>query len=378
MIYFDNAATTPIFSSVKKNIIEFLEFFANPNSPHSLGHKMRQKILSVQKIIANEIYCKAEQVIFTSGGTEANNLAIVGYFNKKENKKYRVATTEIEHKSIKNSNLFTKKFGVEIFYLPNINGIIIEDEIIPFLKKNQIDYLVLSMVYGEIGIHINTKVLSAIKREIPNIFIHLDAVQGFLKYPINFGELNIDSLSISAHKVHSLKGVGALIVKDKNRLAPILQGSSQYYGLRAGTENSLGILAFGSAIEFWKDNKESFKKILNELSNHFYLKFDELFKNNQIIKILTPKEYASSHIIALGVKNIFSEHIIHILEEKEIYISAGSACNQKGDKPLFLKSFNVPNEFYNGILRVSFSPLNSIDEIDIFLKSLKEAIEELI
>ncbi|MBN2693091.1 aminotransferase class V-fold PLP-dependent enzyme [bacterium] len=378
MIYLDNAATTALFPSVKESIINSLDIFANPNSPHSLGHKMRQKIVSVQRVIASELQCKPEQVIFTSGGTEANNLAVVGFFNKKDNKRYRVATTEIEHKSLKNSILSLEKHGVEIFYLPNKNGLIIEDEIIPFLKKNQIDYLALSMVYNEIGIHFNTKVLSVIKKEIPNIYIHLDAVQGFLKYPINFSELNIDSISISAHKIHSLKGIGALIAKDKNRVAPILQGSSQYYGLRAGTENTLGILAFGASVEIWRDNKESFRANLKKLSKYLYQKYNEMFGDSEIIKILTPLESASDHILSLGVKNLFSEHIIHILEEREIYISAGSACNQKGDKPLFLNSFNIPKEFHNGVLRVSLSPLNSCEEIDIFLKALDEAIKELI
>lgn len=374
MIYFDNAATTKPFESVKEGIINSIDEFANPNSKYNIGVKNQNKIFETKKILSKMLHCEIENVIFTAGGTEANNLAIFGYVKNKQNK-INIASTEFEHKSVTVPLEQLKSSGYNVFSLPHTNGVFDLNKIIPFIEMNNINFIVLSHVYNEIGIMQNLESLTIpLKKQFPSLHIHVDCVQSFMKYNINFNKLNIDSLSISGHKVHSIKGIGALIIKSKNQFKPVIFGSTQNNGLRAGTDNLTGIVALNCALKEWEQNLTNYQTKITNLKTYFDKKFDELFIDNETLFYLTPRENGAKHIVALGVKNILSEHLIHYFEEKEIYVSAGSACNGKGATPLFLKPLNIPAFLHQGIIRISFSVFNKESEIDEFFKHFIDAI----
>ncbi len=365
MIYLDNAATTKPFKEHNFN----LEQFFNPSSAYAT--EINSKIFNVKKMIASELSASAEDVIFTSGGTEANNLAILGYAKSKESK-FNIAYLGFEHKSVTTSVEYLKNKNyniINIDYQLLFNSL---NEFIELLKKENITFLILSHIYSESGMLIPIeKIVKRVKKEIPNIYIHVDAVQSFLKYKINLS-MGINSISISAHKIHGIKGIGALVLKNRQSISPIILGGKQNNNLRGGTENIFGIISLGLAIEIWQKNRKEFTNTLIDLKKYFDKKFIENFKDDKVIKIL---ENNNSHIVTLGVKNLFAEHIIRYLESEKIYLSSGSACNDSKSLPKFLKYLKVKKEYHNGIIRVSFSVFNNQDEIDKLFSSLKVALE---
>ncbi len=367
MIYLDNAATTKPFKEHKFNIDNFF----NPSSSYS--NEINSLIFDTRNKIAEFLSAKVENVIFTSGGTEANNLAIRGLALKRESK-FNIAYLGFEHKSVLCSIDFLEKKGYQTF---KINYKLLENipKLIEKLKEKNINLLVLSHLYSESGLLIDVEnIVKNIRAEIGDIYIHIDAVQTFLKYNVNI-DMGIDSISISAHKIHGFKGIGALILKNRNSIAPLILGGKQNHKLRGGTENILGIESLATVLKIWENNLVSFRNKLKELREYFDKEFDKKFTDNKkIFKIVNN----SCHIVSLAIKDLYSAHIIEYLRKYDIYVSAGSACNDNSSYPAFLNFITIDDNYRQGIIRVSFSIFTKKEEIDIFLEKLKEAIDFLV
>jgi len=362
-----------LFDEVKENIVENLDNFYNPSSSYSKAQTLSALMNETRVTIATELNANPNNVIFTSGATEANNLALFGYKNVKTSS-YNIAHLGFDHASVNAALKFLKKSDhniIKLKYKDIINNL---DETIKVLKENNVSFLALSHIYPNIGIKIPIdKISKRIKEEIPRIYIHVDVAQSFMKEEIKMG--NIDSLSITAHKIGGLKGVGALILRDKNIISPVIMGGKQNFSLRAGTQNVIGILSFKKAIEAWINNRQEFQSSLSNLNSYFREQFDLSFNDEDYVKIISPTENnICNNIVVIAVKNVLSEHIIRFLDENDIYISAASTCGNPSFKPPFLSAISLEPEFHGGIIRVSFAPYSEKREIDLFLVKFKEAI----
>ncbi len=373
MIYFDNASAIPLLTKVKENINNNLNFCFNPSASYSLGQKISSELQKGRILLGKIFNISPNNVIYTSGATEANNLAIFGYKNKRNNN-YPIAYLGFEHNSITKPFKFLKKQGHKLIKL-NYNELITNpDEVIDELKDNKVSFLAISHIYSNTGILLPVeKIVKRIKSEIPRIYIHVDMAQSFMKYDLKMN--NIDSISISGHKTGALSGTGALILKNNQLIDSVIKGGKQNFSLRSGTENVLGILSFKDAINVWLDNKDEFRNNLHNLNIYFREQFEIIFNNSKNIKLITPDVNYCDNIITIAMKDILSEHIIRFLDENNIMISASSTCSDLNYKPPFLTLIDLPKDFHNGIIRISFSPFNKKEEIDVFFKHFKEGID---
>lgn len=373
MIYLDNASGIPLLNEVKENINNNLDYCYNPSASYSKGQLITSEIYKTREIIANTFNANPNNVIFTSGATEANNLAIFGYKQKRENR-YNIGYLGFEHNSVIKPLKYLKKQGyklVKLSYNDIVNDI---DKVIEELKRKDISFLILNHIYSGIGILLPLeKIVKVIKNEIPRIYIHIDAAQSFMKVDLKIN--NIDSISVSGHKIGALQGIGALILKNNQLISPFIIGGKQNFSMRGGTENILGILSFRDALGVWNNNKENFRKKIFDLNIYFRKQFEAIFANNNKVKIITPNIHYSNNIVTIAMKDILSEHVIRYLDEENIMISSSSTCSDLNYIPPFLNTVNLEKYFYNGIIRISFSAFNKREQIDTFFNKFKGALE---
>ena len=377
-IYLDNAATTKPADTIRKKAAEISEhIYGNPSSFHVIGMKSQKLMDDCRQTIGNYISCEPDNIIFTSGGTEANNIAVTGPFlksllNQHNNKKRKLLISTIEHASVFQTANFLKKFDVEVKEIPvdsqgNLN--------LSFLEKNIDKHTKLAAIIGvnnEIGTIQDLQTISRIiKEKNPETLLHVDGVQMLGKIPVNIKNLNIDSFSISAHKIHGLKGIGALYLNNPDKYSSCLQGGGQEKGLRPGTENITGISSLQSAIELCRSVDNNAIKELN----HFLLQGLKQINN---VKIISPSN-ASPYIINFSCVGKKGEIILHFLEEKGIYLSAMSACSNKKNKNVsrIIQSLGYNNKISQGCLRIGLSCFNKKNEINHFLSELKIILKKL-
>ncbi|MEA1975005.1 MAG: cysteine desulfurase family protein [Bacillota bacterium] len=375
-IYLDNSATTKVSQLVKEEVNNVLNnAYGNPSSLHDIGTKSKKKIIQSRKIISNYLGCKKEELIFTSGGTESNNLAIIGYAMRNKRKGKHIITTKIEHKSVLNSFKYLEKNGFIVTYLDVDRDGLID---LQKLKREITDNTILVSIMhinNEIGIinQIND-IADLIKKENSQVVFHVDGVQSFGKYKINLK--NIDMYSFSGHKIHCVKGIGGLFKKENIIIDNLLKGGQQENSIRPGTENLIGISALGVATEDSVNNLEKNYEIVSKIKNRFYNyineKIDGCIINGQENSKFSP------YILSVSIENMLAEVLLHSLESKEIYISTGSACNSKNKKNSHvLTSIGIDNNLVDGTIRISFSRYTTTKEIDYACLCLKESIEDL-
>lgn len=380
-IYFDNAATTKINEDVLNDMINFENInFANSSSTHKLGIKVKSEINKARRNIANSINADENEIYFTSGATESNNLAILGIINNSKKKIKHIITSKIEHSSILNicKNLENRD-DIQISYLDvDENGIIPIDEIKKNINENTI-LISIMFVNNEIGTIQNIKEIGELAKKY-NIYFHSDAVAGYLKLDINVKNFNIDLMSISSHKIYGPKGIGAIFIKKNTKINPIIFGGNQEFNLRAGTLNSMGIIGFSSAVTKFINEKD---KILNneKILNEYLIK--HLNSNNNII--LNSNKFSINNIINFSIKNKDINKLALILDLNNICVSLGSACNAGVNKisdvikNIYIDKYDknknkiILNDCeINGAIRISISYKNTIDEINKFLKILND------
>ena len=376
-VYFDNSATTRCSDTVKELMVKTLsEDFGNPSSLHRKGISGENYIKEAKKNICKTLKINDTELIFTSGGTESNNLAIIGGAMANKRMGMHLVTTRIEHPSVGSPMKFLEEQGFSVTYLDtDAYGIIsleqLEESITP-------ETILVSMMYvnNEIGaVEPIAEAAEIIKKKNPDTLFHVDAIQAYGKYMIYPKRMGIDMMSVSGHKIHGPKGAGFLYVKEKTKLKPIIYGGGQQKGMRSGTENVAGIAGLGQA------SKEAYEQF-EEKTEHLYdLKeaFITGLKDEKWAHINGRTERDSApHIVSLSVDNVRSEVLLHALEDKQIYVSAGSACaSNKSDVSSTLQSIHVKREHLESTVRISFCPENTLAEVEYCLNTLKELVPML-
>ena len=379
-IYLDNSSTTKPSKKVIKSINNALENnYGNPSSLHNKGLKAERNLKKSRKNIAQKLEVSQKEIFFTSGGTEANNLALKGITEKYKNRGRHLVTTKIEHPSVLNVFRYLEKNGFKVSYLDvDENGLISLKDLRKSINKNTILVSIMH-VNNEIGsIQPIAEAGKIIKEENHLCFFHSDTVQSFGKLYLNPKKWNVDLLSISGHKIHGPKGIGALYCKNNIELEPLILGGGQENNLRSGTENTAGIAGLNTAVtelpKITKKNK--YNKQINHLKNHFLKKLEENKNKLPDFKINTPVDNKSApHIINISFLGIRGEIIVHCLEKEGIYISTGSACHsQKKEQSNTLNAINLSQKMKNGTVRISFSTYNSIKEINYTIQKLIEQL----
>ena len=371
--YFDNAATTAVFPEVRELMVKVMgEDYGNPSSLHMKGVIAEKYIKEAASKIAKELKCQEKELVFTSGGTESNNLAIIGTALAKRRQGKHIVCSGIEHASVGATMEFLEKEGFEVTYIGvDEKGVFDLEELKSALREDTI--LVSTMfVNNEIGtIEPIEEISKIIKDYNENIVYHVDAVQAFGKIRFSPKKLGVDLLSISGHKIHGPKGSGVLYIKDKLLVRPIIHGGGQQKAMRSGTENVPAIAGLGLAAELmYKDNESKMEhiKALKERFLSGVTAFENVFDNSG----------AAPHIASVSFVGVRSEVMLHSLEDKEIYVSAGSACSSnKPHVSSVLKAIKLPQERLESTLRFSFCEDNTVEQIDYAIKTIGELLPVL-
>lgn len=380
MIYLDNSATTALSENVKIAMQTAMELYGNPSSLHSVGDIARRKLAEQRATIMSAFGAKNGKLIFTSCGSEATALALIGAAKAKQRiVSNRIITTDSEHPSVANSLASLEKLGFEIIKISTRCGKLDESEIEAAL--NQPIFLATAMlVNNETGAVYNiSDMFKRIKSLYPSAICHCDAVQGFLKIPFTPTTLNADLITVSAHKIHGPKGVGALwvdehIIKEK-RLVPILLGGGQENGFRSGTENTIGISGFAAAVE---EGMVDFSHDSAHMSSLRAYAIDKLMALGKEVSLNIP-EVAAPHILSVTVKGIKSQTILNSLSAKGICVSSGSACSSHFNKPSStLLAFGLNLHEADSTIRISLSKYNTQSDIDALASALHESVKALV
>ena len=380
-IYFDNSATTKMLPAALDEYVRICENeWGNPSSLHSMGAEAERVITNAKQTILNTLGVKDAEVIFTSSGTEANNIAIIGRATAKERYKKgaKIITTLGEHASVDLPISALSDGGVKSVRISTKNGEIDFDELERELTP---DVILLSamMVNNETGALYNLpKMAKLLKAKCPEALFHVDATQGYMKIPFTKAGIGADLITISSHKIGGPKGVGALIV-DKNviktkGLKPIIYGGGQEGGMRSGTENVPGIAAFAKAAEIGYKNRESSIKHMEQLRTRLIAIIESEMPE---ISITLPK-YHAPHILNVTLPSIKSETMLHYLSSEGVFVSSGSACSSNGGHvSSALTAYGRTPEEADTSIRISFSPFNTESELDMLASALKNGLEKL-
>ena len=367
-VYLDNSSTTRVCETAAAKVMELMtENYGNPSSLHALGFRAEQAMTQARRSVAAALGTKEEEVFFTSGGTESNNLAIFGAAYARKRMGMHIVTTQIEHPSVANAVRQLEKEGWEITRLiSDASGCVSAAALEAALRPDTV-LVSMMMVNNETGaIFPVEEAAPLIRRLAPGALLHCDAVQAFGKLPIRTSRLDVDMLTVSGHKIHAPKGCGALYVKKGVRILPRAFGGGQEKGLRPGTEATPAIAAFGAAADAVPD--------LNTQRIRFESLMDRLLaglKKQEGIIVHRPARHAP-YILNLSVPGIRSETLLHFLAQREIYVSSGSACSRGKSSPV-LAALGLPSVEIDSAVRVSFSRDNDEEDIDRFLTGLEEA-----
>ena len=372
--YLDNAATTkPCKSCVDAMISALTDNYGNPSSLHGMGLHAQLAVDDARKYIAAALGAQPEEILFTSGATESNNMAILGTAALYGKRKRRVVTTTVEHACVKGACDALEAQGFEVVRIaPNTDGNIAPDEVAGAVDENTC-LVSMMMVNNETGHILPVKeTFSLIKKRNPQVICHCDAVQGFLKLPFRVADLQADLLTVSGHKVHAAKGVGALYHKKGIRLSPLLHGGEQENGNRPGTESVPLIVGFGAAVKEMRQNMDARRAHCAELWSLCIEKMREI----EGITVQSPPD-GSPFILSLSAAGLRSETLLHFLEEREIYVSSGSACS-KGKQSGVLQQFGVPDKLADSTIRVSFCAENTRADVLLLAEQIAVAQHTLI
>lgn len=373
MTYLDNSATTKPEKEVADKIYKMLTVnFGNPSSFHKAGLDANDEITRAREIIAKTLSCQSEEIYFTSGGTEANNLAIFGAAEAGKRRGNRIVTTAIEHESVLKAADELEKRGFEVIRLmPDSKGRISEEQIFDAVNDKTI-LVTMMFVNNEVGSILPVSAIKkAVKRANAPALIHIDCVQAYSKTEIKPEKLGADLISISSHKIHGAKGVGALYVKKGVRILPMMFGGEQEKRLRPGTQAAPLIAGFGKAAEMIPDYKQQAEKIkeLNAYAKQELLKIDGV--------IINSPEDGSDYIINLYVPTFMTSQTVvqHLSSQYGVYVSNGSAC-AKGKKSHVLTAMKISDKIIDKSIRISFSRNTTKEDIDSLINALRETVRD--
>lgn len=372
-VYLDNSATTKVCAAACEATVEAMKtVYGNPSSLHRLGFEAEKLVTQSRKQIAGALSCHPDELYFTSGATESNNLAIRGLTAAYPRIGRKIVTTTIEHPSVSETVASLGSAGYEVIRIsPDSYGNFSPDAFAEAVGQDTA-LVTFMLVNNEVGILLPAaEICKAVKRKNPNTLIHIDAVQGFCKVPFRADRILADTISISGHKIYAPKGVGGLYLKKGVRLKPTQTGGGQEKGLRSGTESVPLIAAFGAAVA------QTYPAM--EKNYAHYCQLREHLKQNLANKpeiVMNSPENAVPYICNFSVRGIRSEIMLHFLEQSGIYVSSGSAC-AKGKPSPVLAAMGIPKERADTALRISFSPETTISDIDLLLDGLNNGISSL-
>lgn len=372
-VYLDNSATTRPYDEVAKTVYDTMtETYGNPSSLHRMGKKAEDLLEAAREKISSTVYCTPDEIYFTCGGTESDNLAIIGYAMANRRRGNKIITQPTEHKAVLESFEYLSKNGFEVCMLPvDSYGFVDMEAFESELDDNTILVSIMA-VNNETGTVMPTDKISA-KINHSKCALHVDAVQAYGKIKLNVKKLGIDMLTISAHKIHGPNGAGALYIRKGLKVEPRFLGGQQEKTMRSGTENLAAIAGFAKAAEI---KFATFDECVQRVGG---LK-ERLIKGIQSIdgvRINSPEDSVYS-VVNISFEGIHSEILLHVLESKGIYVSAGSACNSKKDKYSYvLRAMGLPIAIVDSALRFSLSEFNTEEEIDYVCSVLKKEVPVL-
>ncbi|MBR3824798.1 MAG: cysteine desulfurase [Lachnospiraceae bacterium] len=381
-VYLDNSATTRVLPEVAQLMTKVMcDDYGNPSSMHRKGVEAESYIRYAKETLARLLKVSEKEIIFTSGGTEADNMALIGCAMANMRRGRHLITTRIEHPAVLQTMNYLESQGFQVTYLPvdKTGRVRLED----LQRAIRPDTILVSMMYvnNEIGsLQPIAEAGALIKRMNPAILFHVDAVQGFGKFKIYPKKLNIDLMSVSSHKIHGPKGVGFLYVGEKVKILPITYGGGQQKNMRSGTENVPGIAGMAKAAELMYEHLDEEVQHLYELKEYFVKGVSSLegIQVNGLIPGDADCRATAPHVVSVSVAGVRSEVLLHALEDKGIYISAGSACaSNKPQTSETLKAIGLQREYWDSTIRFSFSVLTTKEEIDYTLQVLYEMIPML-
>ena len=355
--------------------------YGNPSSLHMKGFTAEQYVKEARKNIASVMKVDEKEIVFTSGGTESNNMAIIGAAMANKRRGKHLITTSIEHASVYNPFIWLEEQGFEVTYLPvDHHGVVSLEALEAALREDTILVSVMA-VNNEIGtIQPLDEIGAVIKKKSPEILFHVDAIQGFGKIELYPSKLRIDLMSVSGHKLHGPKGIGFLYIKNKVKVQPLILGGGQQKDMRSGTENVPGIAGLCEAVRCTYDSLEEKLDRLYELRAYFIQQIGSL-ERIQINGFLQREEGffgPAPHIVSVSFEDVRAEVLLHALEERGIYVSSGSACSS--NHPAVsgtLKAIGVEKKYLDATIRFSFSYETTKEEIDYCIEALKAIVPML-
>lgn len=376
-VYFDNSATTRCYDSVKEIVIRTMtEDFGNPSAMHLKGVEAEKYVKDSAAKLARILKVQEKEILFTSGGTESDNLALIGAAMANKRSGNHIITTAVEHPAVSQPALFLQEQGFEVTYLPvDSRGVVKLDALEAVLRP---DTILVSVMYvnNEVGAVMPVEEIGRrIRERSPKALFHVDAIQAFGKYRIYPKKMGIDLLSVSSHKIHGPKGVGFLYINEKAKLQPQILGGGQQSGMRSGTDNVPGIAGLGvAAEEIYRDLDANVEKMYS-LKEHIAKgleKIPDIRINGMALREGAPQ------ILSISVMGVRSEVLLHSLEERGIFVSAGSACSSHKRKPSStLTAMGMAKDQIESTVRLSFSEENTAEEADYFLQVMGELVPVL-
>ena len=374
-IYLDNSATTkPYQEVVDKMVLALTTQYGNPSSIYKKGIEVEREIKEIRRNIARSLGAKETEIYFTSGGTECNNTIIRSVENLNKKTKNHIISTVIEHPSVLNTLKDLEADGFEVTYLPvGKDGKISLENLKNAIKKETILVSVMH-VNNEIGtIQPIEEIGKYLKSLDEKVYFHVDGVQSYAKIKFRPSRYNIDFMSVSGHKLHGPKGIGFMYVKENNRIKPLLTGGGQEIGIRSGTENVPGIYGIGEAVRILNQDLEG---TIDKVRGLRDLLKEEILANIDNVKINSPED-GVCHVLNVSFRGVRGEVLLHYLEQKEIYVSTGSACSSKKKGSHVLNAIGLTPDEIEGAIRFSLSDLNTKEEIMQTVEVLKESVSDL-
>ena len=369
--YLDNSATTAVCkAAAEKALYMMTDNYGNPSSLHKMGIRAEEEIEEAREIIARSLSADSREIIFTSGGTEANNTAVFGAAQALRRRGDRVIVSAVEHPSVLESAKRLSELGFDVHCAPVDKDGVADIEALRALLNDKTILVSVMAVNNETGsIQPTERIAKLVHKLSPEALFHCDAVQAYCKTPLKPQKWGVDLMTVSAHKIHGAKGSGALYIRSTARISPLMYGGEQQKKLRPGTESAPLIAAFGAAAA--KADIQADSGYIRELNSYAL----GLLRNTEGISINSPAD-ALPYIINISAQGIRSETMLHHLESTGVYVSSSSACS-KGKRSYVLEAMGLSDSRIDSSLRISFSRYNTKEDIDALIEGLRSGIATL-
>ena len=369
--YLDNSATTAVCkAAAEKALYMMTDNYGNPSSLHKMGIRAEEEIEEAREIIARSLSADSREIIFTSGGTEANNTAVFGAAQALRRRGDRVIVSAVEHPSVLESGKRLSELGFDVHCAPVDKNGVADIEALRALLNDKTILVSVMAVNNETGsIQPTERIAKLVHKLSPEALFHCDAVQAYCKTPLKPQKWGVDLMTVSAHKIHGAKGSGALYIRSTARISPLMYGGEQQKKLRPGTESAPLIAAFGAAAS--KADIQADSGYIRELNSYAL----GLLRNTEGISINSPAD-ALPYIINISAEGIRSETMLHHLESNGVYVSSSSACS-KGKRSYVLEAMGLSDSRIDSSLRISFSRYNTKEDIDALIEGLRSGIATL-